>query len=291
MQKVAWGNEIFIKRITNEESKLVSKEYLPTSDGDYLMLIDDTPEASGVRNALTIANFPFDSSNILAKTLAKIRGSDENYIVLTRKVIPIGTGLGGGSSDAAVLINCLNGAVNSEEIVKIGSDVPFLAHNCNAAIVSGIGDKIHEIELNGYNDWVYILIPQELVSTKDIFCKARELLSSGKFHKNTRLFERNLEFVKGFNSLASGDDLESSETLGNDMEGCIINGNVLKLHNLLKNLLHGKCFGMSGSGSSFFVLGTNDDVMKQIRHTYGSPLIIVKTRFKSEGNNHVFEYL
>jgi 4-diphosphocytidyl-2-C-methyl-D-erythritol kinase len=65
------------------------------------------------------------------------------------KRIPIGGGLGGGSSDAAAMLRGLNElfalGLSCEELASvgatIGSDVPFLVHG-GSAIVEGFGDSI-----------------------------------------------------------------------------------------------------------------------------------------------------
>jgi len=70
-----------------------------------------------------------------------------------KKNIPIGAGMGGGSSDAATTLIALNSlwninaASNSlHEIAKnIGADVPFFLYN-SAAVVGGIGDRVEQVD-------------------------------------------------------------------------------------------------------------------------------------------------
>jgi 4-diphosphocytidyl-2-C-methyl-D-erythritol kinase len=65
------------------------------------------------------------------------------------KRIPVGAGLGGGSSDAAAMLHALNDlfdlGMNTHDLASIGhdlgSDVPFLVHG-GSAIVSGLGDNL-----------------------------------------------------------------------------------------------------------------------------------------------------
>jgi 4-diphosphocytidyl-2-C-methyl-D-erythritol kinase len=69
------------------------------------------------------------------------------------KRIPVGGGLGGGSSDAAAMLRALNELFELdlplEELAaigaKLGSDVPFLVHG-GSAIVEGMGDQIQRHE-------------------------------------------------------------------------------------------------------------------------------------------------
>ncbi|MEM7230017.1 MAG: 4-(cytidine 5'-diphospho)-2-C-methyl-D-erythritol kinase [Planctomycetota bacterium] len=65
------------------------------------------------------------------------------------KRIPVGGGLGGGSSNAAAMLRAVNELfeleISLEELAKLGatlgSDVPFLVHQ-GSAMVSGLGDAI-----------------------------------------------------------------------------------------------------------------------------------------------------
>jgi 4-diphosphocytidyl-2-C-methyl-D-erythritol kinase len=69
------------------------------------------------------------------------------------KRIPIGGGLGGGSSDAAAMLRACNGLfdlrLSDEELrhiaTAVGSDVPFLVRG-GSAIVGGVGDHIEPID-------------------------------------------------------------------------------------------------------------------------------------------------
>ena len=70
-------------------------------------------------------------------------------LVLT-KTIPVGTGLGGGSSDAAGTLAALNllygGPLGQDELVevggRIGSDVPFFCARVPTALAWGRGDRL-----------------------------------------------------------------------------------------------------------------------------------------------------
>ncbi len=73
-----------------------------------------------------------------------------NHKIVIKKNIPMGAGLGGGSSNAATFINMVNEACNlkrdKDELAKIGAtvgaDVPFFIYGYKRANVSGIGDII-----------------------------------------------------------------------------------------------------------------------------------------------------
>lgn len=90
------------------------------------------------------------------------------------KQIPMGGGLGGGSSNAATTLMALNRLwkinLSSEELRKIslelGADVPIFIFGENAW-AEGIGERLERVELP--EKWFVIIHPQVFVSTPQIF--------------------------------------------------------------------------------------------------------------------------
>jgi 4-diphosphocytidyl-2-C-methyl-D-erythritol kinase len=100
------------------------------------------------------------------------------------KKIPMGGGLGGGSSDAATTLVALNalwelglsGQRLSELGLKLGADVPVFIRGCNAW-AEGVGEKLQPISLA--DSWYVIVKPQCHVATKAVFC-AKDLTRDSK---------------------------------------------------------------------------------------------------------------
>ncbi len=98
------------------------------------------------------------------------------------KNIPVGAGLGGGSSDCAETLKALNELLGInipyEELEKlgaaIGADVPFFIEGgCRKA--EGIGDILTDLD-NVKNDYFIILAkPSDNLLTETIYCKFDEL--------------------------------------------------------------------------------------------------------------------
>ncbi len=94
--------------------------------------------------------------------------------IKVRKSIPMGAGLGGGSSDAATTLHGLNllwrlGMQEkdlAEVGLEVGADVPFFLRGFNA-FVEGIGDKLTPLDLAEV--WYVILFPNVKVPTKQVF--------------------------------------------------------------------------------------------------------------------------
>jgi 4-diphosphocytidyl-2-C-methyl-D-erythritol kinase len=116
--------------------------------------------------------------NTLLKTIEVCRaefGFKEHFHIHLHKHIPSQAGLGGGSSDAAAILNFLNDhfgwRLSDEKKIelglRIGADVPFCLFN-KPAIVTGIGEKLEFFTLR--NSMKLVLVqPSRGVSTKLAF--------------------------------------------------------------------------------------------------------------------------
>ena len=108
-------------------------------------------------------------------TGTKFAGESPGATIHREKVLPIGGGLGGGSSNAATTLVALNELWNlqlSQQrllhlALKIGADVPVFVHG-RACWAEGVGENFTEIQLP---EPVYlILTPPVSVSTAKVFC-------------------------------------------------------------------------------------------------------------------------
>ena len=93
------------------------------------------------------------------------------------KHLPVGGGLGGGSSDAATVLLVLNRLwklnLNRHELMqlglRLGADVPFFVYG-RSALGEGAGERLQALDLAPA--WYLVLTPQVPVSTKEIFSDA-----------------------------------------------------------------------------------------------------------------------
>jgi 4-diphosphocytidyl-2-C-methyl-D-erythritol kinase len=107
----------------------------------------------------------------LLKEFCQVEGGVE---IALKKEIPMGAGLGGGSSDAAATLIGLNALwdlkLDQEALctlgLKLGADVPFFIFGKNA-FVEGIGEKIQEISLE--NRDFLVIFPNQGITTASIF--------------------------------------------------------------------------------------------------------------------------
>jgi 4-diphosphocytidyl-2-C-methyl-D-erythritol kinase len=122
----------------------------------------DTMEARPARDLCLTCDepdLPCDASNLVLRAACLLRehcGVGEGAEIRLRKRIPIGGGLGGGSSDAAGTLLALSAlwrlGLGIEALTplaaRLGADVPFFLHG-GTAEGTGRGDRIRPIEFAG----------------------------------------------------------------------------------------------------------------------------------------------
>ncbi|MGI4840586.1 MAG: 4-(cytidine 5'-diphospho)-2-C-methyl-D-erythritol kinase [Janthinobacterium lividum] len=119
---------------------------------------------------------PHDSNLIVkaARQLQSMTGSSLGADIWLRKVLPMGGGIGGGSSDAATTLLALNHlwqlGCSEDQLaalgLKLGADVPVFVRG-HAAFAEGVGEILTPVEPP--EPWYLVLVPQVSVSTAEIF--------------------------------------------------------------------------------------------------------------------------
>ncbi|MDO4636056.1 MAG: 4-(cytidine 5'-diphospho)-2-C-methyl-D-erythritol kinase [Lautropia sp.] len=136
-----------------------------------------------------------------ARALQNATGCRLGARIALEKTIPIGAGLGGGSSDAATVMLGLNTlwqlSLSREQLIDIarplGADIPVFIFGQNA-YATGIGDILQPVTLP--ERWFVLLMPHTQVSTAGIFA-APELT------RNTKPIT-----IQGFTAMAGRNDLQ-----------------------------------------------------------------------------------
>ncbi|GAB3259388.1 4-(cytidine 5'-diphospho)-2-C-methyl-D-erythritol kinase [Chitinimonas naiadis] len=123
-----------------------------------------------------IPGVPVESDLIVraARLLQAHTGSSLGCNLRLDKRLPMGGGLGGGSSDAATVLIALNhlwktglSRAELQELgLKLGADVPVFVFGRNA-FAEGVGEALQEITLPA--QWYSVLIPPASVPTVEIF--------------------------------------------------------------------------------------------------------------------------
>jgi 4-diphosphocytidyl-2-C-methyl-D-erythritol kinase len=159
-----------------------------------------------------------------------------------RKEIPLGAGLGGGSSNAAATLEALNQlleiGLSVRELTKIGvdigADVPFFLSE-GAAVATGIGERLKKIELPDL--WYVLVNPNFEVSTR--WAYQNFVLTKRHFHFNLQGFVKTPE--------------EISRLLWNDLER-VVSHKYPQIEAMKKMLVSAGALGalMTGSGPTVF---------------------------------------
>ena len=163
-----------------------------------------------------------------AKAIFRRSGHPGGVSVHIAKRIPVGAGLGGGSSNAAATLKALNhllelGLTREEMMatgIEIGADVPFFFLE-RGAIATGIGERLREIDLPTI--WYVLIYPNFEVSTAWAY-------------RNTRLTHstaQNSAFQGGEGKRRSGSILSKSRHLCRGVEGLTKERFRYKIHKFL----------------------------------------------------------
>ena len=203
-----------------------------------------------------------DNLVIKAKTALEEHTKKElNIKIHLSKKIPIGAGLGGGSSDAAAVLKTLNKIfrlnLNSlalnEIAAKLGSDVPFFLNPC-PSFASSRGEVLEQIDFKIDNS-IFLINPGIFVSTKWAYEKiepTKPELSLIELYRRGKLKPENFR-----------------EQVTNDFEKPVMEEfqAIRKLKEELYEM--GADFAlMSGSGSSLFAIFRNPVIAAEAKEYY-----------------------
>ena len=151
-----------------------------------------------------IRNKSFLNKNIILDACFKLQeavGEDLGCEITVIKNIPMGAGLGGGSSNAASILVGLNNLfkLNLSHIklsqlgAELGADIPFFINGKNAN-VSGFGEILSPCD--SINSKILLIYPNINVSTKEMF---DELQVQRKIQVDKKIYAKHNDFQDIFN--------------------------------------------------------------------------------------------
>lgn len=211
---------------------------------------------------LTCTNpkLPVDQKNLAykaAQIMKKEAGYDGKLGIHIRKRLPVGGGLGGGSTDGAAVLKGLNRLLelnySDEKLIeiasKMGSDVPFLVMG-GAARATGTGTTLTPIQplRKGY---LVIINPNLFVSTELVYNKFDQLRLSPESHPDN-------DFL--VNCIENGDLRTFCENMKNVLErpAFELEPQIMMLKKKVK-ATNPLGVLMSGSGSTIFAIYETKD--------------------------------
>jgi len=207
------------------------------------------------------ATIPADDRNLVVKAArsfakaAALKPEQLGCSVTLLKSIPHGSGLGGGSSDAATALVALNQLFGSgwtegqlmDVGATIGSDVPFFFRGPSASI-TGRGEVVKPLALPGVK-WAVLVLPPMQVSTADCYGQFDAMELGKGLGDDGVLAEPDFAQWTGLNAA------DLSARLVNDLEppAFALQPNLAALRDRIEaDTKH--VVRMSGSGSTLFVL-------------------------------------
>lgn len=132
-----------------------------------------------IRRTTQLAGVPEDSDLCVraARLLQQQTGCRLGADIELVKRLPLGGGLGGGSSDAATTLIALNHlwktGLSREQLqglgLRLGADVPVFVFG-RSAFAEGVGERLQALVLEPA--WYLVLVPEAAVSTAEIFSAA-----------------------------------------------------------------------------------------------------------------------
>ena len=174
-----------------------------------------------------------------ARLLKRETGVDRGARIGVEKRIPLGSGLGGGSSDAATVLVALNAlwgcGLNTDELaglgLRLGADVPLFVRG-HSAFAEGVGERLSPLSLGERH---YLLAwPGVSVSTARVFADPRLPRDTPRL------------------SWRQPDGLREFAGLGNDCQGVVLDM-VPEVRELAHELGRFGEARLSGTGSALFV--------------------------------------
>ena len=184
-------------------------------------------------------------SNIVIRAAKLLKDSNNGASIHLIKNLPVASGIGGGSSNAAVTLRVLSGLWNKkmpnvDDILRLGADVPVCLSN-ELQRMQGIGE-IRTKLVGPSKIWIVLANPGIRIPTKKIF----KLLSS-----------KQNEQLEPISNLTNIDRF--CEYLGrqrNDLETVVSNlfPEVKQLLKVIKSTRNCRLCRMSGSGATCFGL-------------------------------------
>lgn len=201
------------------------------------------------------------ADNIVYKAAAeffRVFKLDPAVEIKLEKLIPVGAGLGGGSSDAAAALLGLAklyklGGNTRARLMKIaaglGSDVPFFMLDAMAAEGRGRGEKLKALEFKGRLPYVVLVYPGEPVYTKEVY---GNLKTGAKADIKARL--NDFSELKGLLT-KGGFSRENAGLLFNRLEEPVLpRHRAVRLAKARLAGFGGEAVLMSGSGATVFAL-------------------------------------
>jgi 4-diphosphocytidyl-2-C-methyl-D-erythritol kinase len=229
-------------------------------------------DSAQIRMSCDDPELPTDETNLCIRAAQLLKNTyqvKDGVFIKLSKNIPIGAGLGGGSSNAAVVLMGLNKLWNlglgpeqlSAQAAQLGSDVPFFIYG-GSAIARGRGEQLTPLDIN-HNMPILLIFPPFSISTRWAYGLTNLILTNTKKYVTLPHFRPStvtIDFIR---------------SLKNDFED-IVFPEYPVLDELKRQVSEHNAFyvSMSGTGSTLFGLFRRKSesvaMQKALQQGYGS---------------------
>ena len=211
-------------------------------------------------------NLAYRAAECYLEEYRKNTGKNADIDIKLEKVTPTGAGLGGGSADAATVLDILQdilGGVSDEMVQelasRLGSDVPFCRGRYLSAFCTGRGEICRSIDTLPKDIYLVVAKPEESINTKGIYGEYDTKHGDDYSKDATDSMEKALKV----SNLA-----RVAESLMNDFEEVCI-PRLPEIDVIKKVMLEtgAVCSQMSGSGSAVFGIFEREEDAKMCRES------------------------
>lgn len=192
------------------------------------------------------------------------------------KRIPVGGGLGGGSSDAAAALIAIDRAfgldlgpeVLCEVGARLGSDVGFFVRGAPAALVGGFGEEVDAVERVGGR--LTLVVPTFGCATPEVYRAYDTILrEEGRLGHDVEARR-----VRAAHAASVGACDVRSEMLFNDLSEAAarVRPELVTLREAVRAAC-GRAVHLTGSGSCLFVMGEGAGALRGVRGLEGCAVV------------------
>lgn len=197
------------------------------------------------------SELPAEKENLVFRAMAKAQCG--SFKIVLKKRIPMGAGLGGGSSNAGTFLRWLIAQNPTAEerlktlAISLGADVPYFLNPC-PSWVTGIGENRLPLNIgrtNCLNLFFLLIFPPEPLPTQSVF---------SLYRVSQKPFSMPASFPLDPTTTSTG-LVDYLRTIENDLEDAA-SQLVPRIHSILGRLRQENvlCAGMTGSGSTCYAV-------------------------------------
>ncbi|TAM76511.1 4-(cytidine 5'-diphospho)-2-C-methyl-D-erythritol kinase [bacterium] len=226
-----------------------------------------------------------NESNLVVRAM-DVGGVDRAHLRVTlNKGIPMGAGLGGGSSDAAAILLAVRdgrlagGAAQPWPAVarSLGSDVPFFLAG-GPALVEATGERVTPAG-SAPPWWALVAMPHESIATAEAYELLDQARRSAPRVRGSRLESRS---IRALEALQRADFAALTSLLGNDFQEpiCAAHPAIAEAALALESAA-GRPAILTGSGAALFVLFEQENAARaaaaRLAGVYGETFVAALT--------------